>query len=255
MFTYYHADKRSITLDTRRAESLPALEELGNTADVIVISPSRRRPLAGFDEATPRGVVGTRERGGLCDHALRPHRSVPASPRHTLRRVRDQRVDAQGRARGRSTGHHPGTAALGRSECARRRVHPGRIAEPRRSRRPNDRHLGARSGSDARLRFRPVRRDGHDAGSHRGRSAIHQLVRGSARTVRSTSPRIKRATGLRSCGCSTIPPSSRILRSKTSSYAGRSSTVWPRRSPSCWRTATAANSSSGANRSACPAPS
>ncbi len=52
VFAYYHADKRGITLDTRRAESLPVLEELGSTADVIVMSPSRRRPLAGFDEDT-----------------------------------------------------------------------------------------------------------------------------------------------------------------------------------------------------------
>ncbi len=29
---------------------MPLLEELGNTADVVVMSPSRRRPLAGFDE-------------------------------------------------------------------------------------------------------------------------------------------------------------------------------------------------------------
>ena len=52
VFAYYHAGKRGITLDTRRAESLPVLDALGRTADVIVMSPSRRRPLAGFDEDT-----------------------------------------------------------------------------------------------------------------------------------------------------------------------------------------------------------
>jgi crotonobetainyl-CoA:carnitine CoA-transferase CaiB-like acyl-CoA transferase len=50
LFAYYHADKRGVSLDTRRAESLPLLEELGATADAVVMSPSRRRPLAGFDE-------------------------------------------------------------------------------------------------------------------------------------------------------------------------------------------------------------
>jgi crotonobetainyl-CoA:carnitine CoA-transferase CaiB-like acyl-CoA transferase len=50
VFAYYHTDKRGITLDTRRTESIPLLEELARTADVVVMSPSRRRPLAGFDE-------------------------------------------------------------------------------------------------------------------------------------------------------------------------------------------------------------
>jgi crotonobetainyl-CoA:carnitine CoA-transferase CaiB-like acyl-CoA transferase len=52
VFAYYHAGKRGITLDTRRAESVPALVALGADADVVVMSPSRRRPLAGFDEDT-----------------------------------------------------------------------------------------------------------------------------------------------------------------------------------------------------------
>ncbi|HXY91210.1 MAG TPA: CoA transferase [Acidimicrobiia bacterium] len=50
VFAYYHADKRGVTLDTRRAESLAVLDALGATADVVVISPSRRHPLAGFDD-------------------------------------------------------------------------------------------------------------------------------------------------------------------------------------------------------------
>lgn len=52
VFAYYHAAKRGITLDTRRNESLPLLRELGASADVIVMSPSRRRPLAGFANDT-----------------------------------------------------------------------------------------------------------------------------------------------------------------------------------------------------------
>jgi len=50
VFAYYHAGKRGITLDTRRPDSVPLLEELAATVDVVVASPSRRRPLAGLDE-------------------------------------------------------------------------------------------------------------------------------------------------------------------------------------------------------------
>ena len=50
VFAYYHAGKRAITLDTRRRESVALLGELAATADVVVASPSRRRPLAGFDD-------------------------------------------------------------------------------------------------------------------------------------------------------------------------------------------------------------
>jgi crotonobetainyl-CoA:carnitine CoA-transferase CaiB-like acyl-CoA transferase len=50
VFAYYHAGKRGITLDTRRRESLALLGELAANADVVVASPSRRRPLAGFDD-------------------------------------------------------------------------------------------------------------------------------------------------------------------------------------------------------------
>lgn len=50
VFAYYHSGKRGITLDTRHDASAPLLAELAKTADVVVISPSRRGPLAGFDE-------------------------------------------------------------------------------------------------------------------------------------------------------------------------------------------------------------
>jgi crotonobetainyl-CoA:carnitine CoA-transferase CaiB-like acyl-CoA transferase len=50
VFAYYHAGKRGVTLDTRRDESVQLLEEVARTTDVVVMSPSRRQPLAGFDE-------------------------------------------------------------------------------------------------------------------------------------------------------------------------------------------------------------
>jgi crotonobetainyl-CoA:carnitine CoA-transferase CaiB-like acyl-CoA transferase len=50
VFSYYHAGKRGITLDTQRRESVALLGELAATADVVVASPTRRRPLAGFDD-------------------------------------------------------------------------------------------------------------------------------------------------------------------------------------------------------------
>jgi crotonobetainyl-CoA:carnitine CoA-transferase CaiB-like acyl-CoA transferase len=65
VFAYYHAGKRGITLDTRRDASAPLLERLGHDADVVVISPSRRRPLAGFDEAR-LGVSWAPEDAVIC---------------------------------------------------------------------------------------------------------------------------------------------------------------------------------------------
>jgi crotonobetainyl-CoA:carnitine CoA-transferase CaiB-like acyl-CoA transferase len=53
IFLSYHSNKRGITLDVGRAESLPALEALGRKSDVIVASPTRRRPVTGFDRDAP----------------------------------------------------------------------------------------------------------------------------------------------------------------------------------------------------------
>jgi crotonobetainyl-CoA:carnitine CoA-transferase CaiB-like acyl-CoA transferase len=49
-FVYYHGGKRGTVLAVGDAASLPALRGLGARADVVVISPSPRAPLAGFDE-------------------------------------------------------------------------------------------------------------------------------------------------------------------------------------------------------------
>ena len=49
LFASYHANKRGVTLDTRVAEALPILSELAAGADVVVISPTRRAPVVGFD--------------------------------------------------------------------------------------------------------------------------------------------------------------------------------------------------------------
>ena len=48
-FAVYHANKRGVTLRTCSPSSLELLEALGRHVDVVVISPSRRCPLAGFD--------------------------------------------------------------------------------------------------------------------------------------------------------------------------------------------------------------
>ncbi len=52
-FDAYHANKRGITLDTTRPESLTLLEALGRSSDVILASPSARRPLVGFHRDIP----------------------------------------------------------------------------------------------------------------------------------------------------------------------------------------------------------
>jgi crotonobetainyl-CoA:carnitine CoA-transferase CaiB-like acyl-CoA transferase len=53
LFSSYHANKRGITLDVRRAESRPVLEALGRRVDVVVASPTARTPLVGFDRSEP----------------------------------------------------------------------------------------------------------------------------------------------------------------------------------------------------------
>src|SRR5690348_1819716 len=51
-FAYYHANKRGLVLDYRRPEAIGALADLGANADVVVLTPTGRDPVAGFDAAT-----------------------------------------------------------------------------------------------------------------------------------------------------------------------------------------------------------
>src|ERR1700730_2089433 len=51
VFSYYHASKRSVVVDPSDDGTLA---ELGATADVVVVSPSPRSPLPGWDPATLR---------------------------------------------------------------------------------------------------------------------------------------------------------------------------------------------------------
>jgi crotonobetainyl-CoA:carnitine CoA-transferase CaiB-like acyl-CoA transferase len=51
-FAYYRASQRGVTLDVGRPEAVPLLAELAARADVIVVSPSTRAPVAGFDDET-----------------------------------------------------------------------------------------------------------------------------------------------------------------------------------------------------------
>src|SRR5579863_7775190 len=51
-FAYYHANKRGVVLDYRRPDAAADLAELGANADVIVLTPTVRDPVAGFDAAT-----------------------------------------------------------------------------------------------------------------------------------------------------------------------------------------------------------
>ena len=64
-FAYYAANKRSITLDLACGENEPILRELGAWADVIVMSPSPRAPLVGFDERA-RSVTWARHDAIVC---------------------------------------------------------------------------------------------------------------------------------------------------------------------------------------------
>jgi len=48
MFATYHLNKRSVTLDLAQPAASDVLVELGQSADVVVLTPSRRTPLPGF---------------------------------------------------------------------------------------------------------------------------------------------------------------------------------------------------------------
>jgi crotonobetainyl-CoA:carnitine CoA-transferase CaiB-like acyl-CoA transferase len=51
VFASYHANKRGITLDVGRTEARSLLKALAKDCDVVVISPTARTPVAGFDRA------------------------------------------------------------------------------------------------------------------------------------------------------------------------------------------------------------
>lgn len=53
LFASYHVNKRGVTLDVSDERALPLLAELGAGADVVVLSPSRRAPVVGFDRDVP----------------------------------------------------------------------------------------------------------------------------------------------------------------------------------------------------------
>ena len=255
VFTYYHADKRSITLDTRRTESLPDLEELGNTADVIVISPSRRRPLAGFDE-TSLAVSWAREHAVVC--AITPygltgpyrHRRATHFVGHATSGSMHKVGPEAGPPVTIPAQQHWDEASAHAAVCIlaalqNRAAVGGQTID-----------ISAHEVAvDARLRVRPVRRDGHDAGSHRGdRLSTNWYVAVQGRAVR------RRRASNAPLDC--VPADARRSRRALGSFARRRS-----RAPGDLRRSgrddrqvagepqPRANSSSGAKRSACPAPS
>jgi len=51
-FAYYHANKRGVVLDYRSPEAADQLADLGANCDVVVLTPTAREPVAGFEPAT-----------------------------------------------------------------------------------------------------------------------------------------------------------------------------------------------------------
>ena len=51
LFSYYHGGQRSIVLDAADDSTSPELADLAHGCDVVLVSPSPRRPLAGYDAA------------------------------------------------------------------------------------------------------------------------------------------------------------------------------------------------------------
>ena len=83
VFASYHVNKRGVTLDVGRPEALPALGALAADADLVVLSPTGRTPVAGFDRdarhatwASPDCVVASITPFGL-DGPLRDMRMTP----------------------------------------------------------------------------------------------------------------------------------------------------------------------------------
>ncbi len=53
VFSYYHGGQRSVVVDASADAALPELAALAHDADVVLVSPSLRRPLAGYDASGP----------------------------------------------------------------------------------------------------------------------------------------------------------------------------------------------------------
>ena len=83
VFASYHANKRGVTLEVSRHDALAVLGALGADADVVVASPTRRAPVAGFDRdacilqwAAPDAIVASITPFGL----VGPLRDLRATP-------------------------------------------------------------------------------------------------------------------------------------------------------------------------------
>ena len=233
----------------------PRSKRSGSTADVIVISPSRRRPLAGFDEDTltvswaPADAV-------VC--AITPY-GLTGPYRHRRAThfvgLRDQRVDAPGRATRRSTASRSPAQQHWDEASAHAAVCILAALQNRAAVGGQTIDISAHEVAvDARLRVRPLRRDGHDAwiapsvigypptGTWQCKDgpfdvAAHQTRHWTAflrmldDPAELSDPSLERRAR---------PPGD-LRRSRRDDQ------------PGCSRTATAASSSSSARRPACPA--
>ena len=86
-FAYYHANKRGIVLDYRRAETLGVLAELGANADVVLLTP----PVTGFDPKTRELSWAAPDASRLRGYPVRAHRPLPHLARHPPHLLRARR--------------------------------------------------------------------------------------------------------------------------------------------------------------------
>ena len=107
-FAYYHANKRGIVLDYRRAEALGVLAELGANADVVLLTP----PVAGFDLKTRELSWASPGRRRLRGDAVWAHRPVPLLAGHPPDLLRAGRRHVLAGTAGRSAGRHAGPPAV-----------------------------------------------------------------------------------------------------------------------------------------------
>ncbi len=228
LFTSYHVNKRGITLDVSRPDALPLLEAVGPSCDVVLLSPSARSPVAGFDRdvpalrwGTPQTIVAAITPFGLTgpwrDMRMTPFLSYAVGGQMHFTGVSEgPPLAAPGQLAWDEAGIH---AAVGISAATMARGQVGgQVLD-----------LAVHEVSAAKdflLERFSVERPGNWAG--RWESASRRPACGHVPTGLWPWPRTSATTGRCFSPCSTSPKSSRIRRLPIPSSGARSTTFWRR---------------------------
>ena len=94
LFAWYHNNQRGITLDWTHSDAIALLAELAAPADVVIVSPDVREPLAGFEAPPSRPSWLPEEYNALRHNTLWPHRSLASLASDAVHVVRRNRPNA-----------------------------------------------------------------------------------------------------------------------------------------------------------------